>query len=101
MAGTVPNVEDTIPKSSMVPAAVECILWKGRQTKTCRQITGAIHLVGKQVRAVEENRHDGQERGLLENILKLNPLKGGEVSERKGREKRVDAEATVCKRPWG
>lgn len=45
-------------------------------------------------------QHDGQERGLLEDILKLNPLKGGEVSERKGREKRVDAEATVGKRPW-
>ena len=50
-------------------------------------------------KSCEENRHNGQERSLLEDILKLSPLKGGGVSERKGKEKSIDAEATVCKRP--
>lgn len=44
---------------------------------------------GKQARAAKENRHDGRERGLLEDALKLSPPRGGGVSERKGKEKGI------------
>lgn len=56
MPGTVPSVEDTTPKSSVVPATVERILWKGRQTKTCREITGAVPLVGETSKGCEREQ---------------------------------------------
>lgn len=44
---------------------------------------------GRQARAAKENRHDGQERALLENALKLSPPRGGGVGERKSKEKSI------------
>lgn len=54
---------------------------------------------GRQARAAKENRHDGQERALLENALKRVLQEEEESVRGKVKRRALYAEETVCKRP--
>lgn len=64
MLGTVPGTGDIITKSSVVPAIEECFLWRGRQTKICKQTNNINSSCGRNKQGLQK-RTGGVRKGVF------------------------------------